>query len=353
LVERWQAFWRRESVKRPLIGVALEAVDLSAALGGAEGRISPAVLDIEAYLEMCDRVWKEAREMGGDAVWAAAAFQGLPWMEAICGCRVFGAGGSLWAEPVKGAPEAHLATWQENPWYALLLEVTRALAVHAGGRYPVALPVQRGPADILSAMRGSSAFCLDFYDAPERLQAWLSSCNTVYLEVVRETLTVLSSFGQGSVQASRQVWAPGLCLETQQDAAALISPDHYRAFILPLDRQGWGLAPYAFRHLHSTALHYLDNLLLEPELRAVEITLDDGGPPLALVAERVAEVQWAGKPVILHGTLSPDEIVRLAHDLSPIGLYIATRASSAAEATRLLKSVAAKLRDWELNQMDG
>jgi hypothetical protein len=269
-------------------------------------------------------------------------------MEAICGCPVFGAGGSLWAEPVKGAPEGHLADWRESPWYALLLEVTRALAHHARGRYPVGLPVLRGPADILSAMRGSSVFCLDFYDAPRRLQVWLSSCNAIYLEVVRETLAVLSSFGQGIVQASRQLWAPDLCLEIQEDAAALISPAHYRAFILPLDRQLWGVAPYAFRHLHSTAMHYLNDLLNEPELRAIEITVDDGGAPVEMVAERAAEVQRAGKPVILHGTLSPGEIVTLVRGLSPIGLYIATRASSVVEATRLLAAVEAQLRDWEL-----
>jgi hypothetical protein len=199
-------------------------------------------------------------------------------------------------------------------------------------------------------MRGSSAFCLDFYDSPGRLQVWLSSCNVIYLEVLRETLAALSAFGHGTVQASRQVWAPDLCLETQQDAAALISSDHYWAFILPLDRQGWGLAPYAFRHLHSTALHHLDYLLLERELRAVEITLDDGGPPLSSIVERAADVQAAGKPLIMHGTLSPENIGALVGELSPVGLYIAARARSAAEASCLLASVEARLRDWEPGQ---
>ena len=337
-MRRWRGFWQREAVDRPLLGAAFEMPIPTEALPSGESRLAPKDLNLEAYMAACDQAWEETRHLRGDAIWAAAPFQGLPWMEAICGCGIVHSGGSLWAEPITQEPEVHLAHWRKSPWLAQLLIATSALAEHGRGRYPVGLPVLRGPADIVSAMRRPANFCLDFYDAPGRLRIWLSSCKAIYEEVVEAVLAVLAPFNDGCAQVSRQVWAPGACLETQEDAASLISPQHYRKFILPLERELWRLAAYAFRHVHSNAMHQLDDLLSEPALRAVEITLDDVGPPLVKVAQRIAQVQAAGKPVIVHGTMNAQGMAELVQHLSPVGLYIAARTKSASAGNRLLYS---------------
>jgi hypothetical protein len=87
--------------------------------------------------------------------------------------------------------------------------------------------------------------------------------------------------------------------------------------------------PSLFRHLHSNALQHLDILIAEKELPAFEITVDDGGPGVAVIAEAGEKVQQAGKPLIIHGTLTSEETITLCRALDPYGLYIASRAYSA------------------------
>ena len=339
----WRDFWERKPVSRPLFGTALEILSAAVAVCGKEGVILPTHLDMRAYLDTCDSVAAEARTINSDSVWAASAFQGLPWMEAILGCSVHYAGGTFWAEPPSTPIEEIIADWRSSPWLTSLIEMTKTLATHADGQYPVSTPVLRGPADIVAALRSSSVFCMDCYDAPEQLQLWLAECANAYREVVRALIAVLSHHSQGNVQASRQVWAPDLCFETQEDAAALISPAHYRKFILPRDRELWELAPYTFHHLHSTALHYLTDLLSESRLRAIEITLDEGGPPLSTIMDKVRQVQAAGRPVILHGALTAEDMAMLARSLPSAGLYIAARVNTAGEANDVMSAVTKEL----------
>jgi hypothetical protein len=310
--------------------------DLGVAIHGAEAEVVSSGLDIPSYLAACDEAAEAAQAVRGDSVWAASAFQGLPWMEAICGCGVFRSGASLWAGAPEGEIEEHLARWESSPWLMLLRETTSALSSHAGTRYPVGLPVLRGPADVAAAMLSPAIFYMDMYDHPDRLQGLLERISAICLEVYRQTMALLPASERGFAQASRQVWAPERCIETQEDAAANISPSHYRKFIHPLDKQLWKIAPYVFRHFHSAALQHLAVALAEAQLRAVEITVDDGGPPLSLVKDRIADVQKAGKPVIVHGTLGAEDMAYLVGHLEPAGLYIAARAWSATSANSLL-----------------
>lgn len=356
-------FWRLEPVERPLIGAALESPSLGAAVRRTEGQVLPGDLDGKVYLAASDAVWDEARGVAGDAVRAAAPFQGFPWTEAICGCPVYCSEGNFWAGQPEGSIEELISTWKESSWLALLKSSAAGLARHAGGRYPVGLPVLRGPADVISAMLSPQAFCLSLYDEPERLHCLLQQCTVVCREVYRQVLVLLGPSDEGGPvgerqakgyafarfsaegysQASRQVWAPGPCIETQQDAAANISPQHYQEFLLSLDRQFWDLAPYVFRHLHSSAAHNLEILLAEAGLPAIEITVDDGGPRIEVVTGQVAAVQDAGKPVVVHGTLSADDVLYMVGHLAPTGLYIAARARSAAAANALLQNVEAEM----------
>jgi len=321
-------------VDRPLIGAALELPESNAAFHLPAGHVRPTDLELASYLKTCDHIADVAQSIPGDSIWAAAPFQGMPWMEAICGCEVHCTGDSLWAERVESEPEESLVRWRESPWLDLLLEATHGLAAHADARYPVGPPVLRGPADVVSAMRGPNVFCMDFYDRRKSLLRWLEIATDACVAVIREVLALLGPFDTGCVQASRQVWAPGACAETQEDAAALLSPSHYQQFILSLDRQIWENVPYVSFHLHSASLQHLDFLLTEPGLPAIEITADVAGPPPAVLIQKAARVQGAGKSVILHGTFSAQDIAELMAGLSPAGLYIAARVKSVHQAVQ-------------------
>ena len=67
---RWGAFWRGDTVERPLLGAALEMPYATAAFHLSAGPVQPADLDVSSYIEACDRMAEIARRVPGDAVWA-------------------------------------------------------------------------------------------------------------------------------------------------------------------------------------------------------------------------------------------------------------------------------------------
>ena len=129
-------FWKRKPLREPLLGAALEMGDLSIAIQGVDGEVTPFSLSIQSYLAVCDEAAKKVEGIRGHRVWAVSPFQGLPWMEAICGSTVFCSGASLWADTPEGEIEEHLASWETSSWFSLLKDSTAALADHAGARYP-------------------------------------------------------------------------------------------------------------------------------------------------------------------------------------------------------------------------
>ena len=65
-------------------------------------------------------------------------------------------------------------------------------------------------------------------------------------------------------------------------------------------------------------------LVDEPELKAIEVTLDPapyGPPPLELLSDFLM-IQQAGKSLLISGPMLEDELAVLLSRLSPVGLGI-------------------------------
>jgi hypothetical protein len=59
-----------------------------------------------------------------------------------------------------------------------------------------------------------------------------------------------------------------------------------------------------------------------PELKCYEINNDVGGPPMTTMAPYFQMVQKAGRPLVIRGSFSPDELRFLMDSLEPAGLYL-------------------------------
>ena len=268
---RHRAFWNHEEMDRPSWGVTLgffanEAYPrLMAKM--PSGPVQPENILIPELLQDFDARW-EAQQGIGDFPFTCSPFPAIPWLEAMAGCPIMASPTSFWAEPCL----ADYHTWQwpsrvlENPWAQKLLEVMRALAEHARGRYQVSPTLMRGPADILAAMRGASQFALDFLDTPEHIRPALEQCAALWREMAQAQLDLIppSSEGYVALESSLRAWAPERLLWLQEDAMALLSPKLYREFILPLDTELSGLFPCIAFHLHGTALWAVDSLVHVP-----------------------------------------------------------------------------------------
>jgi hypothetical protein len=111
----------------------------------------------------------------------------------------------------------------------------------------------------------------------------------------------------------------------QEDSAALLSPDLFREFLLPLHREQCRAAEVNFIHLHSSCLYPVDILLENRCYDVLEINIDHPGgssPGLPELLPTLKRIQAARAPLLLWGELSPGEWHKLCKELSPAGLSL-------------------------------
>jgi hypothetical protein len=280
-LKRHQAFWNHQQMDRPSWGVSIgffanEAYPRVMAKMPS-GQVKPENILVDELLDDFDERW-QAQQGIGDFPFTCSPFPSIPWLEAIAGCPIMASPTSFWAEPCL----TDFQTWQwndhvlENPWAQKFLELMQKLIQHAQGRYQVSPTLMRGPADILSAMRGASQFAMDFLDTPEHIRPALDHCALIWREMAKAQSELIppSSEGYIALESALRAWAPERLLWLQEDAMALLSPKLYREFILPLDMELSDLFPCVAFHLHGTALWAVDSLVHVPGINAIELNLE-------------------------------------------------------------------------------
>ncbi len=111
----------------------------------------------------------------------------------------------------------------------------------------------------------------------------------------------------------------------------------YRRFLQPVDRELAAHFPCAFMHLHSTSMFLLDTFLEIEEIRCFQVNYEvrSGGPPVAGMIPHWRKIQAAGRPLLLRGSLTPDEMRLLMDSLDPRGLYLYVMIENMAEVEAL------------------
>ena len=123
-VERFRRFYAREN-DRPLLGF-FAGSEYPLHRYRAAGRLpdtrplAPHDFDVERYLGDCDDLFAQHEDCGGDFIWSASAFWGIPWLEAAIGCpiRADHTTGSMHAEPrLSFADPQDIPVFDpESPW---------------------------------------------------------------------------------------------------------------------------------------------------------------------------------------------------------------------------------------------
>jgi hypothetical protein len=340
-LRRHKQFWARQSADRPLLGInvgfALSDTFPWTMARIADGPVKPEDIPLGAFLQDCDDLAR-AHEGLGDYPYVAAPFVGIPWLEAIAGCPIQASRNSFWAEVC--VKDWRAWRWPEsfvdNPWTQKLAELMEALAAHAAGRYQVAPTLMRGPADILSAMRGGAPYVMDLIDTPEMVQPAIEAAARLWLAVAEVQLAriPLSASGYVAGAAALRTWAPDKVLWLQEDAMSLLSPKLYRKHFLPVDRR----LSDAFRcvafHLHGSALWAIDDLIQVPGIDVLELNLEDARCDIEGTFAGWRKIQQH-KPVVLWRMYGPDFeawLNRVLRELPAAGVSIQVSARDLAEA---------------------
>lgn len=259
------------------------------------------------------RFYEHAGELGsplrGDFL-AGLAPPHLCWTEAVLGCAVRMIRGGPWAEPFAQDWRAPGRIAAGTRWLDKLEHFTRLLAQRAGGRCPVMQPLMRGPVDMMASAMGHEAACVALLAEPAAAGDFLARCSELFMEAARRQVGATPRFAGGYV-SSYGIWAPGTVVRTQIDNATMLSPALYRERVLPHDRAVIEQFEFPLIHVHSGCLHVVDALLEVEALRAIQVSIDHPGGPLAAQVMQTLERIVARKPLIVTGPVTPQELTAL------------------------------------------
>ena len=148
----------------------------------------------------------------------------------------------------------------------------------------------------------------------------LDRCTGLFITMASAHFDLVPAFQGGYVAFG--IWAPGPLVRTQLDNAVLFSPSMYREHYLPRDRRVFQSFEYVIIHVHSGALHIAESLAAEPELNAIQVSLDTpAGPTVEEMLPTLRLIQES-KPLVVSGPATQSELDLLLDGLSPSGLCI-------------------------------
>lgn len=340
-VEGFRRFYRREN-PRPLFGFFMGSeypllrYEAAKALP-TERDLSPDDFPVEGYLEDCDRLFEVHEACGGNFIWSASAFWGIPWLEAALGCplRASHATGSISTRPPEGFSGAgSLPEFDaESPWMEKTREFLLAIAERSAGRYPIGTTRMRGIADLLSALHGGERFIYAMMEEPEALKELCARLTDFWIAYGKLQLENIPPFHGGVGSFYYNMWAPAGTVWHQEDAAALLSPPLYDKFIRSSDERIAEAFEGCILHLHSTGYIPLD-AYLGMDLTALELHIDEGGPRAEQLFETHGRI-LRENPLLIWGNIPKQDLDWIFSKLPPAGLAVMTVVSTPEEAHRL------------------
>ncbi len=299
-----------------------------------DGIVQPDDVVPEDYIEDTERLFNLHERAGGDLVWSAAPFLGLPWLEAALGCGVVAdhhIGSTRSIPPPDFAARPVVPAFSErNPWVARMLEFIPALVRQAAGRYPVGVTLMRGISDLLSALYGGGEFVLRMHDAPGEVDDVVRQLTEFWIAFGRCLLDRLPLFHGGTGGFLYGMWRPGKNIWLQEDAVALLSPSLYERFIYPADCRIIEGFEHVAMHLHPTRF-IPTRLLAATKLDVIELHIDHDGPRAEAIEQHYRRA-LESKPLLIWGDVTAADLEFILTRLPHRGLAVNIVVDSVEEA---------------------
>jgi hypothetical protein len=327
-IARHKAFWRRTPGSGPILGLAPSShvFPLQNIAFDHDGRLMPADLTE-------DVIQAEAGYHSGfmpdDALLPGKIpMEFMEWSQAYCGAEVYlsKGGRTVWTKPGADAlsSSAELEGRVHSKWLDKLVEVTRANISAAEGRWCVTESLIRGPADCLEAVLGAERFCLMLFDAPEAVASMMEFLTDRVVELIKAQLNVLPRIDGGTVNRYRLIGA-GDNIVTQADISNILSPDHFREFVIPFYARLASEFDTVTIHFHSCAHQHAAALIEAGCFDAIEWGMDPTGPTLPDMVPIFRKILESDLCLILMNIHSEEEVNMLLGKLPHEGLCVIKR----------------------------
>ncbi|MBI9102468.1 MAG: hypothetical protein JEY99_08645 [Spirochaetales bacterium] len=229
----------------------------------------------------------------------------------------------------------------ENDRFKAMMNICRKLKNSSLDRYAVGFPALPPGLDVLAEVRGTQNLLLDLIMNPEWVKEKLQEINTAYFEYYEQFYQLLKGKDESSLYGWFMLWGPGRVSLAQCDFCAMISPDMFREFEIPVLREHCNHMDHTLFHLDGpTALDKLDALLEVENLDAIEYT---PGPQVPQGGDQgyydmYRKIKAAGKSVQAV-EMRADEVIPLMDAVGPEGMYLMINFQNMNEVESVLKSV--------------
>jgi hypothetical protein len=313
-------WWAGESLGRP---ACLVIPELEAPREGAvcpavpEDVICPrmALRDIDfrvnyLHWEACRHAWL------GEALPAVRPVMGPGSLALYLGCAGHEEPDTVWFEPVTDSLEKlEIRFDPDNAYWKFQLELHERVRAKADGNYWVEFPDLVEGLDILASMRGSQELLMDLYDRPEWVGKHVETITSLYPEYYNRLYDIIRDEQGGSVY---WLWGPGKVSKLQCDISAMISPDMFKEYMVPVLEDQCSWIPYSLYHLDGpSALPHLDALVGIDDLKVIQWVAGAGIEPNA-------DPRWYptyhkiiehGKGIFIH--IDPSELPAMKKEFGP------------------------------------
>ena len=350
--KRHLAFWSLQDVKSPLLGFTIGAgqdswsywqYNSAAQKLMSKKIILPEDIDPKDFVKEQQSYLELSGQISDDVCRSAMPLASIPWMEAVLGCPVISSGSHLSSEKIIEDAESFPTVQinKNNQWVNKYLEFIQVYNDCFDGKYPVAQSVLRGPSDLVCAMMGVENASIALLMQPEAIYNLLEYVSDKLEQFLKLQLQSLPKFQGGYVIGQYEIWAPEPAIRIQEDSSVHYSPELYEKFLKPNDEKIAGVSNYTLIHLHSPSLVLIDKFLEVSQIRAFQLTKDQGSAKLENMILGLKKIQEAGKPLIVKGVFDDNDLRLIKKNLSVTGLCLQPVVSNVEEAEQMLTQLRA------------
>lgn len=228
-----------------------------------------------------------------------------------------------------------------NPYFKKIEEMTLAALERCRGRYLVGYTDFHPGLDCAAAFRDPQQLCMDILTDPEKVHRLIEISSRDFQTIFDHFDDLLKKHGQLSV-TWMGIPSFGKMHIPSCDFAAMISPEQFNEFVLPVIQNEVKLMDHNIFHVDGKGVaNHIDVLLEISEINAIQWVQGVGDDlPIMQWVPLIRKIQAAGKSVIVD--LHVSELEPFMREIRPKGIFLCIDAEPGVQ-----ESVIKKVEKWK------
>jgi len=310
-----RAYWAGEMIDRPCVAVR----------SPRSGKTQPG----RSYVTAPDFDFE--REIDGFEEWAACTFFGgesmpylHPWYGPDQWAAFVGADLELYPDMNTSWPTPFVEDWDtiekltiapDNKWWKAILDLAGLAAKRGKGKFIVSTIDTHSNVDCLSAIRDPSRLCMDLIMNPDGVKRAVKWIDELY-KPVYDAVWDAGNMSETGSTSWVDMYSECRTQATQCDFSYMVSPSHFREFMLPSLEYECSCLDHAVYHMDGIGeIPHLDDFLSIANLHTIQWIPGDGQPQAPEWLDMLKKIQKAGKSVQV--VVTADELKAIYRELAP------------------------------------